>query len=156
MDRPSWDEALGIVKLLVGTPESLAQLDQQRNDTWRRRSCRAQGLLRAGKPLPDELAGWVADVLADVLKHGEVERRRAVAPPQLFDRRSKMFFAMLAVEWLDALGIKPTRNRVRMIGLADDPEEASEKGGSGCDAVGVVLGMKYGAVARAWGRRTKR
>ena len=39
----------------------------------------AQDLLRKGRPLPPDLAGWIADVLADQLgkkKKSEKEKRR--------------------------------------------------------------------------------
>ena len=102
---------------------------------WDTLSRLAQHVLRAGEPVPVELATWVADVLAG-------QRKR---PAKDGDPRGGRDAAMLAC--LDRLihghGLAPTRNQ------ASPPESA-------CDAVASAWSLSYKAVERVYlhGRQT--
>ena len=100
----------------------------------------AKRLLRDGKPLPDALAGWVADVL-------EQRRPRPVRqgrPPNWL-RNQAITWAVRQLVWA---GLKPTRSIAK-------GEESGAEGGSACDAVGVAFGFKYRRVADVWERRDR-
>ena len=103
----------------------------------------AARLLRDGKPLPRELALWLADKL-------EKKRRRPQRQgqcPLVNALRNRIIFAV--VKRLEADGLTATRNRKKV--RTGDPGRACAEGGSACDAVGEAFGMSYKNVEQVWG-----
>ena len=97
----------------------------------------AQDLLRAGEPLPAQLAAWVADNLAG-------ERSRPTGRGQDPDAKvSRNHAVMVAVRHLANQGITATRNKPGL-------NRACLEGGSACDAVGIAANLSYKAVEGIW------
>ena len=100
---------------------------------WDAVSLIAQETLRAGEQLPQDLADWVADVLAG-------DRPRPTTGPQTTSYRNFLF--CLAIRHLQhEFGLTPTRN------------ETSDTD-SGCDVVAEAAGVRYKTVESAWSRRS--
>ena len=115
--------------------------------TWDSLALIAQGLVRDGKPLPVELAAWVADVLEDQLRKDKRRRRPAKGgdPEANRDR-----IIALAVHHLaNRFELPPTR--------PGGPEKCCAEGGSACDVVGrAVFGKNlkaYKNTERIWSKR---
>lgn len=100
----------------------------------------AQNLLWKGKPLPPDLAKWVADVLADQLaKKGQKRRPRPTKGPHPCFLRD--LHLCVLVSQLVCLGdLTATRN-------------AGAPPLSACDVVAAAADLSYGRVGRIWGKR---
>ena len=133
-------------------------------NTWDELNLIAQETLRSRKPLPDDLAEWVADVLAGKRPRPMLRRSRhsdsvgkaasASRSRQLDPGGSKYLQNMIivtAIERLVTKGYRPTtRNSSR--GNRCRPE-----GGSICDAVGVAFAMgAYKTVEALWTEHKRR
>ena len=131
-------------------------------NTWDGLNLIAQETLRRREPLPDDLALWVADVLADLLD-GEQPRPKLRgsrhSSGQLASGSSKFLQHHLIVTAIDILatnGYRPTRRDYSTHGATCCPE-----GGSVFDAVGVAFGkpdraLGYKKVEALWTEYTKR
>ena len=119
----------------------------------------AADLVRDGKPLPDPLAAWTADVLRclGTARQGTVPAYLAgpenERPRPSTGGRQQSFRDLLICSAIEELAsserLNPTRNR----SLGDEPCAA---GGSGSDVVAAALEMSYTSVEQAWARRRKR
>ena len=109
----------------------------------------AQQLLRDGKPLPPELASWVADVLEDVLKAEKKRPRGTTSRGQ--DPHATLLRDNVIIHTVECLllrGFNATRSTKK---TGNGPAgKASAAAGSACDAVGEAFGMNYKAVERVW------
>ena len=101
--------------------------------------------LRRGDPLPEVLAHWIRDVLAD---QGTKRQKDKVRPRPPRSRRGGVRDQMirLAIERLIAGGYKATRHR--------GPPEACAEGGTACDIAGAAFGHDYKNTERIWGSRS--
>ena len=106
----------------------------------------AQDLLREGKPLPPQLAGWVADVLADQLgkkskKEREKRRPRPVKGAQRMHNRNRRLCILIG-QLMCLFDFAATR------GWEDPPDSA-------CDLVATAVGLSYKQVERIWNERER-
>ena len=125
-----------------GGEDFLARLiEESRNDksSWDALNLIAQEMIRTGEALPEKLAEWTADVLAD-----QSAKRRHKSRPRpgqgghaTAGRDWNIYFLIdrLHTKW----NVKPTRND------ASPPVSA-------CDIVAAATELPYGTVARAWDR----
>ncbi len=103
----------------------------------------AQDLLREGKPLPPELAEWVADVLADQWveekRKKERRRRRPRGGARSLQNRNRQL-CVLVSQLMCLFDFAATRR------WEDPPESA-------CDVVAAAVGLSYKQVERIWNER---
>ena len=134
-----WIDKVDVLTAFIRCPDSAVE--------WDTVNLIAQKMLREERPLPPELAEWIADVLADqLLKQKEEKRRprltkRGVNPDKDSVRNMKI---VNAVMMLTELGMIATRNITR------GGTNAAEEGGSACDAVGMATELTYRNVVRIW------
>ena len=121
-------------------PSFLIADSREKKGAWDGLIWIAQDLLRKGKPLPPDLAEWVADVLADQLaKKGQKRRLRPPEGPHPDFLRNLHLCEL--VSQLVCLGdLTPTRN-------------GSSPPLSACDVVAAAAGLSYKRVERIWGER---
>ena len=110
----------------------------------------AEDLLRDGEQLPDALAEWVADVLADIAKPRK-DRRRPRPTKGGSPETNHYWVICGAIQYIGTLyNLPPTRN-------GGGPGECCAEGGSACDIVGrAVFGkhlQAYKNAERIWGKR---
>ena len=108
----------------------------------------AQVLLRAGKPLPPELAEWVADVLADQRekkKKREKRRPRPATGPSKEEESRNDFLRIIIIQLKCEFGLNATQNAATR--SDDHPLE------SACGVVAAASGMTYEAVEKIWNNR---
>ncbi len=120
---------------LVYNMQVLIQLPGK--EAWDTLGLIAQTLLRDGKPLPQPLALWVADVL------GEKRRRPSKGADGTGTRDAAIQFVVHHIT--TTIELTPTRDS-RAGGQAGD-------GRSACDAVGLAWGLGYKTVERIWNER---
>ena len=106
----------------------------------------SQQHLSTGGVLPDPLAQWVADLLADqtIQEREDKLRPRPTKGRELRIRDSMM---CLAVARLVARGYRATRR--------EGKAQASAEGGTACDVVGKAFFKSYKNVERVWFARTR-
>ena len=126
-----------------GLREVLLQIDismsAKSRESWDGCAEIARDLLREGKPLPAELASWVADVL-------DKDRPR----PLKRDEPVRSLFAGLVVEIASRYGLK--RHITRGV---NGIEKCCAEGGTAVDIVGAAYGIPYYTTAEQnWTRRT--
>ena len=111
----------------------------------------AQETLRSRKPLPDELALWVADVLADALTGKRLQPKRGGSRHVL-----RNLLIVAAIEQLATNGYRPIGRPYGTYGPECCPE-----GRSVCDAVGMAFEdldpkLKYRSIEALWTAHAKR
>ena len=112
------------------------------NGLWDALNLIAQETLRSHKPLPDELADWVADRLA-----GGRSNPQPKPTGRPVENRARDFVIIVAIRRIRRGGFSATRS-------INGIEEACAEGGSACDVLGRVFGIeKYSAVEQVWRRR---
>ena len=126
-------------------PYWIQQSEGNRN-IWDGLNLIAQETLRSRKPLPDALASWVADVLAEERPRPKLRGSRR--PGQLSSGGPNFLQNHLIVTAIDILATKgyspPERNTTR-------GSRCCFAGGSVCDAVGVAFDvLGYKKVAGLW------
>ena len=103
----------------------------------------ARDLLREGRPLPEELAQWVAQVLDDLANPPPIQPR----PPRSTDAaRKRLAVYGLIYHFVERFGLNPTRAPAR------GPSCCAE-GGSACDVVGAAAGLTYKNAEKYWNER---
>lgn len=101
----------------------------------------AQDMLRKRKPLPPELAEWVADVLADRLAKKKEPKRRPRPPKGLHRWFNRDLLLCVLVSQLACLfDLNATRND------GDPPRSA-------CDVAAAAVDLSYRRVERIWSTR---
>lgn len=122
-------------------PSFLIDDSRETKGAWDGLNLIAQDLLQKGRPLPPDLAGWVADVLADQLgKKGKKKRRPrpGKGPHSEFNRN--LLLCILVDQLVCLFDLKATRN--------DGAPPVSA-----CDVVAAAMGRSYKRVERIWGTR---
>ena len=133
----------------------------------------AQDYLRTRRPLPPELADWLANVLDGTVRRPKPRRK------DRSDNANRNHAIVTAVSYLVDKGLKPTRNILQSIPKKTEQTEQKEKqkkqkkqnenlhfprccreGGSACDVVGKALKEVYGgkplrykSIERIWTER---
>ena len=131
---------------------------------WESRNLTAQWLLLEGEPIPPELAPWMAAALADALDGEQrAERVRKPGRPNVGGRdgevQSLIFLVSLSPWRLKALRSPSAETRVGQHcadrirhGKYGNPSNANALGESGCDAVGLAMGLSYRTCEAIWKR----
>ena len=121
-------------------PSYLIDDSRETKWAWDALNLVTQDWLRKGKPLPPELAGWIADVLADqFVKKGPKRRPRPGKGSSSFFSRD-LLLCQLVDQLAYLFGLNATRND------GDPPVSA-------CDVVAAAMGKSYKTVERIWGKR---
>jgi len=122
-------------------PSHLIAESLETKEAWDALNLIAQALLRAGQPLPPELAEWIADVLADQSVERKKEKRRPRPARDPRRQHNRNLLLCLLVGYLVRLcDLKATRND------SDPPRSA-------CDVVAAATGLSYKRVEGIWGKR---
>ena len=122
---------------------------------WDTLSLIAQDLLRAGDPLPPELAAWAADALRD---RCTTRPKRSGADP--YQNHARDILIVTAITHLAERWVGYAIERKELADPFGVPEsewlKACERGGSICDAVGQAFDIeKCSTTARVWQDRRK-
>lgn len=114
----------------------------------------AQDYLRTRRPLPPELADWLANVLDGTGRRPKPRRKDPC------DNANRNHEIVTAISYLVGQGLHPTRNIARFIAKkGQDYPKCCWQGGSACDAVGGALKEVYGeslgykSIERIWTER---
>lgn len=124
---------------------------RETKETWEALILIAQNLLREGRPLPRELAEWVADVLADQLgnkKKPEKEKRRSRPPggPWRLYTRDRILY--LFVNYLiHEFDLKATRN------TGDPPLSACDVVAAAIEGAALDWNLSPKAIEKIWSKR---
>ena len=124
----------------------LIRLSEVDKYVWEAVNLISQQHLTTGVVLPDPLAQWVADLLADQTireKEEKLRRRSATGEPL----RVRDWMMCLAVARLVACGYTAARR--------EGEAQASAAGGTACDVVGRAFFMSYKNVEGIWYARTR-
>ena len=98
----------------------------------------AQDYLRTRRPLPPELADWLANVLDGTVRRPKPRRKDRC------DNANRNHAIVTAVSYLVDKGLKPTRNIVQFISESNlQYPNCCRSGGSACDVVGKAVSEVY-------------
>ena len=143
-------------RLLGPSPEAQARiirhhLEKSRafRSSWDALVLIAQDLLCDGKPLPPELAKWLAGALASVLPDLGANSK-AKPPPRPRGGTEPNAGRNQEIRWMVAdlaqryclTRTRSTTGNIDRFPNEQDPLECCREGGSACDAVGIAMGIK--------------
>ena len=118
-------------------------IDESRTDknSWDTLNLIAQEFLRRGGLLSPELAGWVAEVLAEIRPRPPKGKRET-------RRNERMLNAVIYL--IDEHKLKPTRRPRERKMATQDPRRCHAEGGTASDVVGKAFGVGFSVVRGVW------